>query len=150
MSEPIELVSGVSPMLMLVARSIVWLLCAAVRRPYCCAAMSMPLLRLPAAEPVLRIHRQSPKRSKYSSGHRVHIRRPAIPTEKHKEEQDKRLPIYRNTSAQQRGSGGGDANLIARGQIPKAVSCHRAVFSRSWLSGLASCKYVCVSSPSIH
>jgi hypothetical protein len=155
MSEPIELVSGVSPMLMPVARSIVWLLCAAARRPYCCAAMSMPLLRLPAAEPVLRIHRESPKRSKYSSGHRVHIRHPAIPTEKHKEQQDKRLPKHER-AIKRDGRGRRESNH-PEAKSQGCVVSHCGVISivafglrvMRVIRHHASC-IVCVSSSSLH
>ena len=56
------------------------------------------------SSPHLPIHRRSPKRSKDSKGHHVHNRHPAIPTEKHKEERDKR-PIERERATKRDGQG---------------------------------------------
>jgi hypothetical protein len=71
--------------------------CSAVRCLCLCVACAV-------SSPHLPIHKRSPKRLKESKGRHIHIRHPAIPTEKHKEEQDKRLPKHeRATKRAERG-----------------------------------------------
>jgi hypothetical protein len=114
--EPIELVSSKS---VSGGRLTFVLRCSAVRCPCLCVACAVSSA-LHLSSPHLPVHRRSPKRSKDSRGYHIPTRHPVIPTEKHKEEQDKRLPKHeRATKRVDRGR----REYNHPGANPKAVSC---------------------------